>query len=89
MPVIAVLYGMYISMYYFDSKKHHIPHIHVNFAELEAVFSILDANCLEGSIPSAKKRLLKKWILLNKDALMINWENAIQGKPVSKIKSLK
>jgi hypothetical protein len=38
MPVISIFYGLIVSMYYLDSKRHHIPHIHVNFGELECRF---------------------------------------------------
>jgi hypothetical protein len=35
--------GIIIRMYYADDKQHHVPHIHAEFAEMRAVFSIFRA----------------------------------------------
>ena len=40
MPVISMFYGVIVLMYYFDNKKHHLPHIHAQYGEEEAVISI-------------------------------------------------
>jgi len=40
MAVIAMFYGIIISMYYFDNRKHHTPHIHVKYQDQEAVIAI-------------------------------------------------
>ena len=29
MPVISMFYGVIVMMYFFDDKRHHLPHIHV------------------------------------------------------------
>ena len=29
MAVLTMFYGIIISMYYFDNRQHHFPHIHV------------------------------------------------------------
>jgi len=75
-------------MFYLDSKRHHIPHIHVNFGELEAVYSIPDGIRLEGRLTIKKEKLLLKWIELHKDELMDNWDAASNGFPIKKIKPL-
>jgi hypothetical protein len=31
MPVIAMFYGLIVSMYYLDTKRHKLPHIHVQW----------------------------------------------------------
>jgi hypothetical protein len=33
MAVIAMFYGIIISMYYFDNRQHHVPHIHVRYQD--------------------------------------------------------
>lgn len=38
MAVISMFYGIIISIYFFDNKRHKMPHIHVNYQEDEAVF---------------------------------------------------
>ena len=41
-------------MYYLDTKQHSLPHIHVRYAEKEAVYSIPDGDLLEGELPRSK-----------------------------------
>ncbi len=35
MPVIPMFYGIIVLMYYFDNRKHHQPHIHVQPSDEE------------------------------------------------------
>ncbi len=42
MAIISMFYGIIVSMYYFDNKKHHTPHIHLKYQGEEAVFTIPD-----------------------------------------------
>ena len=46
MPTISMFYGIIIRMYALDNKQHHLPHIHVEYAEAEAVFQIPDGELL-------------------------------------------
>ena len=50
MPVISMFYGVIVLMYYFDNKKHHLPHIHAQYGEEEAVISIPEGEIIEGSL---------------------------------------
>lgn len=59
MPVISMFYGLIISMYYLDIKKHKLPHIHVKYAEMEGVYQIPDGYLLEGSLSSIKENLYR------------------------------
>ena len=61
MAIIAMFYGIIISMYYLDNKRHHIPHIHVKYQEQEAVISIPNGEVLEGSIKPNKMKLVQAW----------------------------
>lgn len=45
MAIIAMFYGIIVSMYYFDRRRHHTPHIHVKYQEQEAVIAIPGARC--------------------------------------------
>lgn len=38
MPLISSFYGILIYMYWLDTKRHHSPHIHAEYAGSEAVF---------------------------------------------------
>ncbi len=44
-----MFYGLIISMYYLDTKQHNLHHIHVKYAEKEAIYQIPDGLLLEGS----------------------------------------
>ncbi|MBA3674835.1 MAG: DUF4160 domain-containing protein [Chitinophagaceae bacterium] len=89
MPVIAMFYGLIVSMYYLDTKQHKHPHIHVKYAEIEAVYQIPDGFLLEGSLPSNKEKLVQAWIEIHKEDLMADWQLAVTGKRVFTIDPLK
>ena len=89
MPVISMFYGVIVLMYYFDNRKHHQPHIHVQYADDEAVVSIPDGNVIEGSIRNSKLRLVQAWIEIHQDELMANWQLAVNGQAVFKIEPLR
>ena len=89
MPVISMFYGIIVLMYYFDDKRHHQPHIHVEYGDEKAVISIPDGEPLEGSLRTAKLRLVEAWIEIHKEELMADWKLATSGQPVFKIDPLK
>jgi hypothetical protein len=89
MPAISMFYGILIYMYYFDNKKHHLPHIHAKFGENEAILSIENGETLEGELPSKKMKLVQAWLEIHNDELMADWQLAIQGEQLFKIEPLK
>jgi shikimate kinase len=89
MPVISMFYGVIILMYYFDNRKHQLPHIHVQYSGEEAVISIPEGEIIEGSIRANKLKLVQAWIEIHREALMADWQLAINGQPVFKIDPLK
>jgi len=89
MPVISMFYGVIVLMYYFDNRKHHQPHIHVQYADEEAVVSIPDGNIIEGAIRTAKLKLVQAWIEIHRDELMANWQLAVNGQAVFRIEPLR
>ena len=89
MAIISMFYGIIISMYYLDNKKHHSPHIHVKYQGQEAVISIPNGNILEGRIPSNKLKLVIAWIEIHNEDLMADWELAVNGENVFKIDPLR
>lgn len=54
MPVISMFYGIIISLYFQDSKRHHRPHIHVRYQDDEAVLGIPAGDLPEGALPPSK-----------------------------------
>ena len=89
MPVISLFYGLIITMYFYDNRKHHLPHIHVKYNEDEAIFSIESGELIEGSLPKSKVRLVQAWIEIHREDLMANWKLAIIGEKVFQIDPLK
>jgi shikimate kinase len=89
MAIIAMFYGIIVSMYYLDNKRHHLPHIHVKYQEQEVVLSIPDGEILEGSLKPNKMKLVQAWVEIHKDELMADWELASKGEAVFKIDPLK
>lgn len=88
MPAISMFFGIIVRMFYRDDKQHHIPHIHAEFQDDIAVFSILDGSILEGSLPSAKRKLVEAWIEIHREELLADWQLAVRGESVFKIKGL-
>ena len=89
LPVISMFYGIIISMYPFDNRKHHKSHIHVKFSGSECVIAIPEGDVLEGQIPSKQLKLVQAWIAIHEDELMADWELAIGGNRVFEISPLK
>ena len=76
-------------MYYLDTKQHKLPHIHVKYGELEAVYKIPDGDLLDGQLPVNKEKLIKAWIEIHQEDLMANWQLAVTGNTVFRIDPLK
>jgi hypothetical protein len=76
-------------MYYADNKQHHVPHIHAEYGNDKAVFSIEDGKLLAGNIPQNKTRLVLAWIEIRREELNANWKLAVNGEEVFKIDPLK
>ncbi len=89
MGIIAIFYGLMVYLYPEDNKRHHTPHIHVKYQDQEAVFSIPDGEVISGSLPPKKIQLVKAWIILHEEDLMVDWELATTGQAIFKIEPLK
>jgi hypothetical protein len=66
MRVISMFYGLIVSMFFVDRKRHKLPHVHVRYQDEEAVFSIPQGRLLDGSLPKAKVRLVQAWIEIHR-----------------------
>lgn len=84
-----MFYGIVIRIYFFDNKEHHVPHIHAEYAEKKAVFSIETGQILAGHFPSNKSKLVQAWIEIHKEELIANWQFAVNGDEVFKIEPLR
>ena len=76
-------------MFYGDNKRHKTPHIHVQYQDFKAAFSIPDGELMNGSLPPKKIKLVQAWIVMHEEDLMANWELATSEKNVFKIEPLR
>ena len=89
MAIISMFYGIIVSMYYLDKRRHHLPHIHVKYQDQEVVIAIPGGEIPEGDLKTSKLKLVQAWIEIHQDELMANWELASQGQSVFKIEPLR
>ena len=89
MPVISMFYGIIISMYFIDDKRHMRPHIHAKYQDEEAVIAIPEGDLLEGSLPPGKMRLVLAWVEIHRDELVADWQLAASGQNPFKIEPLR
>ncbi len=89
MAVLAMFYGIIVSMYFFDTRRHQRPHIHVKYQDQEVVIAIPGGDVLEGELKPNKLKLVQAWIEIHQDELMADWELASQGQQVFKIEPLR
>jgi hypothetical protein len=89
MAIISMFYGIIVSLYFFDNRRHKKPHIHVQYQEEQAVLSIPEGEILEGSIKPNKVKLIQAWLEIHKDEIMADWKLASEGNEIFKIDPLK
>jgi len=88
MPTISMFFGILIKMFFVDTEKHHVPHIHAEYQGDSAVYSIPDGELLAGSLPSQKQKLVIAWMEIHKDDLLADWDLAVNGKTPFPIRGL-
>lgn len=79
MPTISIFYGILIKMFFYDTEKHHLPHIHAEYQGEVAVYAISDGELLAGKLPPKKHKLVVAWIEIHKEDLKADWELAVNG----------
>jgi len=89
MPTISMFYGIVVSLYFLDNKRHKHPHIHVKYQEDEAVIAIPDGEVLEGTLPPGKMRLVQAWVEIHREDLLADWQLAVDGEQPFKIEPLR
>uniref|UniRef100_UPI0035C9BCF1 DUF4160 domain-containing protein n=1 Tax=uncultured Sphingomonas sp. TaxID=158754 RepID=UPI0035C9BCF1 len=76
MPVLAIFYGIVITIYWFD---HAPPHVHARYGEFEAVIDINDVRIIEGSLPPRARRMVLRWTREHQQELAAAWLAASTG----------
>ena len=89
MAVLSMFYGIIISMFYGDNRQHKLPHIHAQFQDYEAVFSIPDGELIAGNLPPKKMKMVQAWIVMHEEDLVANWELATNEKNIFRIEPLR
>ncbi len=74
MPVLSRFYGIVIRMYFLQ-KEHNPPHIHAIYGDDVAAITIADGKILEGALPSKALEMVREWISLHKDELLLMWDS--------------
>ena len=88
MPVVSQFYGIIIAMYFNDNDKHHIPHLHAEYAEYECSFDF-KGNLLRGKMPTKQRKMIEVWIALHKEELEALWKVMITHNEFFKIDPLR
>lgn len=89
MPIISQFYGIIIRIYFNDSQKHYIEHIHVQYNTYDAVYGIKNGKILEGRLPQKQHKLVVAWMEIHKDELQALWNISQQDGEIFKIDPLK
>jgi hypothetical protein len=75
-------------MIHYDIGRHNQPHIHVEYQEFEAVYSIPDGELLAGELPRRQRNKVGEWIEQYQDELMKNWQLAVTGEKLFRVDPL-
>ena len=89
MPIVSQFYGIIIRIYFKDTEKHYLEHIHVQYNEYDAVYSIKDNSVLEGKLPPKQNNLVVAWMEIHKDELIALWNISQNDGEIFKIDPLK
>lgn len=76
------------SVYFRDTEKHQVLHIHADYQGKVAGYSILDGTLLAGELPPKKHKLVVAWIEIHQEDLFADWDLAVNGKKPFIIKEL-
>jgi hypothetical protein len=88
-PIISQFYGIIIRIYFNDSEKHYLEHIHVQYNEFDAVYSIKNISILEGMLPPKQNKLVEAWMEIHQEELIALWNVSQTEGEIFKIDPLK
>ena len=88
MPTISMFYGLLIRMFFRDTDKHHVPHIHADYQGIVAVCAINDGSLLAGELPPNKHKLVVAWMEIHREEYMADWSLAVNGQKPFPIRGL-
>ena len=88
-PIISQFYGIIIRIYFNDSEKHYLEHIHVQYNEYDAVYAIKNISVLEGMLPPKQNKLVEAWMEIHQEELIALWKVSQTDGEIFKIDPLK
>ena len=89
MPIISQFYGIIVRIYFNDTEKHYLEHIHIQYNEYDAVYSIKTTELIEGKLPLKQHKLVVAWMEIHKEELQALWVISQNDGEVFKIEPLK
>jgi hypothetical protein len=84
MPELSRFFGIIITMYWRD---HNPPHFHASYGNDEALIT-MNGEVYSGSLPRRALSLVREWLAIHRQELLINWENAQKREPMQSIEPL-
>jgi hypothetical protein len=82
MPVVAIVAGVMIRLYYAD---HEPAHFHAVIGDREMLVRISDIAILSGELPLASRRTVLEWAAEHRDELALAWIRCRQGEKPGRI----
>ena len=89
MPIVSQFYGIIIRIYFNDTEQHYLEHIHVQYNEYDAVYSIKNTKLLEGKLPKKQHKLVVAWMEIHQEELSALWKVSQNDGEIFKIDPLK
>lgn len=87
MPTLSLFFGIIIRMYSEPNGRHKMPHIHAQYQDNDAVFS-LDGELIEGTMPNRQRKLIVAWMEIHHEDLLANWSLLQSGQEFFRIAPL-
>jgi len=81
-PVVAIVAGVMIRLYYDD---HEPAHFHAVINEDEMIVRISDLTVMTGNLATARRRAVLDWAQAHRDALALAWIRCRQGEKPGRI----
>ena len=89
MPIVSQFYGIIIRIYFNDTEQHYLEHIHVQYNDYDAVYSIKNITLLEGKLPPKQHKLVIAWMEIHKEELAALWKVSQNDGEIFRIDPLK
>lgn len=84
MPEISRFLGIVI---YIFSDEHNPPHFHAKYGEFTISVEI-ESGITKGNFPKKALNAVRKWLKIHKSEILEDWQLAVKGEPLKKIKPL-